>query len=186
MKAFGCPDDAALAGNADEAAQVFEVQHGTALLIEKLEHIAYYYLFVSNTSDAHNPANALLPMGKPDAAPDPRRRLALTEGLRGRIVRRLECCLSHRWNMVSRVVVRLSDVNGPGSGAHKRCSIEVRLKGPSTIAVDDIHTDFCVTIDRAAERAEHTLDRRIARRLRPARVGSGSQPALQHEPNICS
>lgn len=88
----------------------------------------------------------------------------LTEGLRDHIVKRLAYALNHGRDMVSRVVVRLSDVNGPRGGVDKCCGIEVRLKGASTIVIDDTQADLYVAIDRAAERTGRTLDRRIARR----------------------
>ena len=92
----------------------------------------------------------------------------LTEGLRDHIVKRLAYSLNHGRDMISRVVVRLADVNGPKGGVDKCCSIEVRLKGRAAIAIDDTQTDLYVAIDRAAERTGRTMDRRIARRPHPA------------------
>ena len=89
---------------------------------------------------------------------------ALTEGLRDHVAKRLAYAMNHGRDIVSRIVVRLSDVNGPRGGVDKRCGIEVRLKGASTIAIDDTEADLYVAIDRAAERTGRTLDRRIARR----------------------
>ena len=63
---------------------------------------------------------------------------SLTEGLREHITRRLAYALNHGRDMVSRIVVRLSDVNGARGGVDKRCGIEVRLKGASTIAKEKI------------------------------------------------
>ena len=88
----------------------------------------------------------------------------LTDGLREHIVKRLAYSLNHGREVISRVVVRLADVNGPRGGVDKCCGIEVRLKGASTIAIDDTQADLYVAIDRAAERIGRTLDRRIARR----------------------
>lgn len=65
--------------------------------------------------------------------------------------------------MISRIIVRLADINGPG-----RCGQVLRhrspRKGRATIAIDDTQADLYVAIDRAAERTGRTLDRRIARR----------------------
>ncbi len=88
----------------------------------------------------------------------------LTDGLRDHIVKRLAYALNHGRDMISRIVVRLADVNGPKGGVDKCCGIEVRLKGRSAIAIDDTQTDLYAAIDRAAERTGRTLDRRIARR----------------------
>ncbi len=88
----------------------------------------------------------------------------LTDGLRDHIVKRLAYSLNHGRDLISRIVVRLADVNGPKGGVDKCCGIEVRLKGRSTIAIGDTQTDLYAAIDRAAERTGRTLDRRIARR----------------------
>jgi ribosomal subunit interface protein len=105
----------------------------------------------------------------------------LTEGLRDHIVRRLGYSLNHGRGAVSRVVVRLSDVNGPRGGVDKRCGIEVRLKGTSTIAIGDTQADLYVAIDRAAERTGRALDRRMARRHQSAAKHSTPEHAHPHQ-----
>jgi len=92
----------------------------------------------------------------------------LTDGLREHIVRRLAYSLNHGRNVISRVVVRLADVNGPRSGVDKCCGIEIRMARASPIAIDDTQADLYVAIDRAAERAGRTLDRRISWRAKSA------------------
>jgi len=87
----------------------------------------------------------------------------LTEGLREHVARRLAYALNHGQDIVSRIIVRLSDINGPRGGLDKRCGIEIRLKGASAVAIEDTEADLYVAIDRAAERAGRTLDRRLAR-----------------------
>ena len=87
----------------------------------------------------------------------------LTEGLREHVARRLAFALNHGLDRVSRIVVRLSDVNGPRGGVDKRCAIEIRLKGALTVAIEDTEADLYAAIDRVAERAGRTLDRRLSR-----------------------
>ncbi len=87
----------------------------------------------------------------------------LTDGLRQHVATRLDYALNHGRDIVTRIVVRLSDVNGPRGGVDKRCGIEVRLKGAPTLIVEDTQADLYVAIDRAAERIGRTLDRRLAR-----------------------
>lgn len=106
----------------------------------------------------------------------------LTAGLRERISRRLAFALKHGRDVVSRIVVRLSDINGPRGGTDKRCGIEVRLKGARAITVAETETDLYVAIDRAAERTGHTLARRMARRriepvLSRRRIAAGDADA---------
>ncbi|MBK1679797.1 HPF/RaiA family ribosome-associated protein [Rhodocyclus tenuis] len=88
----------------------------------------------------------------------------LSNEVRDHISRRLAYALNHGLDKVSRVVVRLADVNGPRGGVDKECSIEVRLKGAPAIVIEDTQAELLVAIDRATERAGRTLDRRLNRR----------------------
>jgi len=91
------------------------------------------------------------------------RNFTLTEGLRHHVQGRLRHALNHGGDIISRVVVRLSDLNGPRGGVDKSCAIEVRLKGSDHLFIEDIEADTYVAIDRAAERTGRALDRRLAR-----------------------
>ena len=88
----------------------------------------------------------------------------LSEGMRDHIVRRLAYSLNHGRSLISRIVVRLADINGPKGGIDKCCGIEVRLKGQPTITIDDTQADLYVAIDRATERTGRTLYRRMNQR----------------------
>lgn len=87
----------------------------------------------------------------------------LTPGLREHVRKRLAYALSHAGNSITRLTVRLSDVNGPKGGDDKRCLIEARLKQVPAVVIEDVEADLYVAIDRAAERAGRTLARRLAR-----------------------
>lgn len=89
--------------------------------------------------------------------------VVLTDELREHVHRRLAFALNHGGDTISRVVVRLSDVNGPRGGVDKRCGIEVRLKSAPALLVEELQSDLLVAIDRAAERMGRTLDRRLMR-----------------------
>ena len=102
----------------------------------------------------------------------------LTEELREHVHRRLSYALNHGSERLSRVVVRLADVNGPRGGLDKRCSIELRLKGAQALTIEDTEARMGVAIDRAAERAGRTLDRRLARRRQINALSSGDRLAL--------
>lgn len=87
----------------------------------------------------------------------------LTASLREYLKKRLAYGLNHGDDYITRVTVRLSDINGPRGGADKRCLIEVRLKHLPAVVIEDTEADLYVAIDRAAERASRTLARRLAR-----------------------
>mgnify|MGYP001807032328 FL=1 len=88
---------------------------------------------------------------------------SLTEGIRDYVMKRLAFTLSHGDTAITRIIVRLSDINGPRGGDDKRCLIEVRLKAASAVVIEDTEGDLYMAIDRAAERAGRTLSRRLAR-----------------------
>ena len=58
----------------------------------------------------------------------------------------LTCCDDR----IQRVVMRLSDINGPRGGADKRCHLQVVLAGLPDVVVEDIEADLYVAIDRAS------------------------------------
>lgn len=88
---------------------------------------------------------------------------SLTPGLREYVVKRLAYALSHGDASITRLTVRLSDINGPRGGDDKRCLVEVRLKRAPAVVIEDVEADLYLAIDRAAERAGRALDRRLAR-----------------------
>jgi putative sigma-54 modulation protein len=89
---------------------------------------------------------------------------SLTEGINNYVTKRLAYGLNRGDQTITRVTVRLSDINGPRGGADKRCLIEVRLKDSPTVVIEDIEADLYLAIDRATDRAGRTLARRLSRR----------------------
>ncbi len=105
----------------------------------------------------------------------------LTDGLRRHVATRLEYALNHGRDIVTRIVVRLSDINGPRGGVDKCCGIEVRLKGASALVVEDTQTDLYVAINRASERIGRTFDRRLARQRENPVVSATREQAVPIE-----
>ncbi len=91
------------------------------------------------------------------------RNFPLTAALYSYIERRLGFVLSSRDEHIQRVLVRLSDINGPRGGADKCCHIQVILSHVPDVIIKDTETDLYVAIDRAADRAGRTVGRRLAR-----------------------
>ena len=91
------------------------------------------------------------------------RHFSLTDTLRNYTEKRLSfiisCCDSH----IQRIVIRLSDVNGPRGGIDKHCLIQVVLSKMPDVVIEDTETDLYVAIDRAADRAGRTVIRKIDR-----------------------
>ena len=87
----------------------------------------------------------------------------LTHSLREHIQRRLGFALSTRYQHIQRILVRLSDINGPRGGIDKCCQIQMVLPQQADVLIEDTETDMYVAIDRAADRASRTLGRRLTR-----------------------
>lgn len=87
----------------------------------------------------------------------------LTEALREHTERRLRFALSWASHDVRKVVVRLSDINGPRGGEDKRCCIQVVFPGTQDVVVEDTEADLYVAIDRAVDRTERSVARRLTR-----------------------
>jgi ribosomal subunit interface protein len=96
---------------------------------------------------------------------------SLTSALRERIERRLGLALSARDQHIQRVLVRLSDINGPRGGADKQCHIQVVLTHLPDVVIENTEADVYAAIDQAADRVGRTLAHRLARqrdRRRPS------------------
>ena len=87
----------------------------------------------------------------------------LTEGLREHTLRRLQFALGWANHDVRVVTVRLFDINGPRGGKDKRCRIQVPFPGTANVVIEDTDSDLYVAIDRAAERPERAVVRRLDR-----------------------
>jgi len=91
------------------------------------------------------------------------RDFSLTDALRSHAERRLRFALTRCDDHIQRIVMRLSDINGPRGGADKRCHLQLILIGLPDVVVEDIEADLYVAIDCAADRAGRTLVRKIGR-----------------------
>ncbi len=77
----------------------------------------------------------------------------LTDALRGHVERRLGFALSARDDHIQRMMIRLSDINGPRGGADKRCHVQVVLANLPAVVIEDTEADLYAAIDRASDRA---------------------------------
>ena len=83
--------------------------------------------------------------------------------MRGHVERRLEFALGTRDDHIQRVLVRLFDINGPRGGSDKCCHIMVMLAHLPDVVIEDTEVDLYTAIDRAADRANRTVGRRLSR-----------------------
>ncbi len=99
------------------------------------------------------------------------RNFSLTDALRTHVNRRLGFALSTRDDYINRIIVRLSDINGPQhGGADKCCHIQIVLSQLADVVIEDTEINLYAAIDRAADRASRTLERRLSRQRDNART----------------
>ena len=91
------------------------------------------------------------------------RNFSLTDALRTHVRRRLGFALARTADHIQRVVVRLSDINGPRGGANTCCHVQVVLRHLPEVVIQDTEADLYVAIYRALDRAGRTVARRLAR-----------------------
>ncbi len=91
------------------------------------------------------------------------RRFTLTDALRSHAERRLRLALTCCDDHIQRIIMRLSDINGPRGGVNKHCHLQVILAGLPDIIIEDTEADMYVAINRASDRAGRTLVRKVNR-----------------------
>jgi len=86
---------------------------------------------------------------------------------------RVRSALRRFTSRIGRVMVQLSDENGPRGGADKRCRITVNLLPRGVVRVEGLGDDPFAVAARAAKRTGQTVHRILDRR-RQARIGLGA------------
>jgi ribosomal subunit interface protein len=98
--------------------------------------------------------------------------LPFSEALRAFIEHRLQSSLRRHVDHVSRVRVRVGDVNGPRGGtADKVCTVEVEVEGGGhsrAVVVRGFADDIYTAVSDAAHRVGRAVDRRLGRGMRVA------------------
>lgn len=107
------------------------------------------------------------------------RHFDLTEAIRHHVEKRLGFLDRSHLRQIRRVLVRLSDVNGPRGGDDKQCQISVQLPGQSSVVIEETRSDLYGAIDRATRRVNHTINRRLGRLKNRKRLRASA--ARQHE-----
>ena len=100
----------------------------------------------------------------------------LTEALRAHTEKRLASALGWAGAHLRKLAVSLSDINGPRGGLDKRCKIQVQLEGGKKVIIEDTEADLYVAIDRAADRADRAVVRRVERRRDFSHVRLAAHP----------
>ena len=83
--------------------------------------------------------------------------------LQHRIDRRLRFALARFGDRISRVVVYLSDLNGPKGGIDKSVRVLTRIDGGGLVVAMVVDSDWTLAVDRAAHRIGHNVARSLIR-----------------------
>lgn len=91
------------------------------------------------------------------------RGFSLTDALRNHTEQSLKSAFGSFRNGIGKIVIRLSDENGPRGGLDKRCTIRADLPGSAPVVVDHHETNLYLAISRAAQRAGRAMLRRTSK-----------------------
>lgn len=92
----------------------------------------------------------------------------LAESLRAHAVRRARFHFSRFAHELSRVVLRVADINGPRGGVDKECRVTVTGPRVSAASLDVRSTDPFAAVDEAVDRMARTVARQLDKgRSRP-------------------
>jgi len=105
---------------------------------------------------------------------------SLTSALQSHVQRRLRFALTSSTDHIQRVMVRLSDINGPRGGQDKHCRIQIVLKGMPDVVINDTESNLYAAISRAIGRASRSVARRLRRQQTLMRNGGLSANAILH------
>jgi hypothetical protein len=93
------------------------------------------------------------------------RRLALSEGLRRYVTRRIEDALERHRVWIERVEVQFGEAGGRDGRGSKFCRVMVRLAVLPPLVIRDLGSDLHEVIGSAAERAGQVVGRRMEQRI---------------------
>ncbi|MDB2704986.1 HPF/RaiA family ribosome-associated protein [Pseudomonadota bacterium] len=103
------------------------------------------------------------------------RSFTLTTALKEYAELKLKSSLSGCQDRLRRVVIRLSDINGPRGGEDKHCHIQVVLPGMSDVIIEDTEENMYSAIDKATDRASSAVTRKVSRKKNTAET----QPTIK-------
>ena len=89
--------------------------------------------------------------------------VAVTDALQEHIERCVNFGLDWAQQDVNRVVISLSDINGPRGGNDKRCHLRIPLSRMRDVVIEEVAADLQAAIAHAVDRASGSLERRLSR-----------------------
>ena len=100
------------------------------------------------------------------------RGLESSDSLRDYAVRRIYFHLGRFGHEITKVFVRIADINGPKGGVDKRCQITVQGPRVGLSTLDELSGDAYSAVDLAVERTARAVGRGLERARASLRVGA--------------
>jgi ribosomal subunit interface protein len=97
------------------------------------------------------------------------RNFSLTEAIDNHTKQKLEPMLHHYGDRILKVIVHMSDDNGPKGGEDKHCHIHVEMKKLPTVVIEDSEENLYTAIDNATHRAERAVRKMLEKEQTKAR-----------------
>ncbi|MCF2947052.1 HPF/RaiA family ribosome-associated protein [Paraglaciecola aquimarina] len=90
------------------------------------------------------------------------RQFALSKALKHYVESKLSLNLGRYKANINRINVSLFDVNGPKGGEDKCCKTIIKVKGMSTIVIEETTLDMYDAINKCLNRAKRTVSRSVS------------------------
>ena len=141
------------------------------------------YLFVATAEDPYPRGGAAVAPKRQESAMRLQIRTRGIESgkdLRGYVERRAGFALGRHDPRLGKVVVRISDVNGPRGGEDKLCQVVMEVKRGPVITIEDRDAAVTAAVDRALERASQAVSRAVDRERADLSPYPTHHPILAH------
>ncbi len=97
------------------------------------------------------------------------RNFTLTDAIEDHTKQKLEHMIHHFGDNILKIVVHLSDENGPKGGDDKHCHIHIEMKKLPTVVIEDSEENLYTAIDNCCHRAERAVRKTLERKQTLAR-----------------
>lgn len=102
--------------------------------------------------------------------------MSLSSEIRARVQRRIGFALGRFESRIARVVVQLTELDGPGGGFDQRCSVRLSMRPRGELRIDVSDSVLESAVQRAMERAARRVASYIESQQTSARVSRTNPP----------
>ncbi len=90
--------------------------------------------------------------------------LSIDETVNQFIQRKVMFGLNKYEDAIRRIIIRLTDINGPKGGKDKCCHIQIVIPKVNDLIIEDTEVDIYKAINRAVERADRIVNKCLAKK----------------------